>query len=55
LRQLKNKSNIDVFDFILTENEMEQIRALDTSARMHDTDFGKCISSHSTCMRMTNS
>ena len=27
-----------IFDFILTEDEMAQIRALDTGAEMHDPD-----------------
>ena len=32
------KSNMYIFDFILTEDEMAQIRALDTGAEMHDPD-----------------
>ena len=32
------KSNMEIFDFELTEDEMEQIRALDTGKGMHDPD-----------------
>lgn len=32
------KSNLDVFDFALTEDEMAAIRALDTGCGMHDPD-----------------
>lgn len=32
------KGNIDIFDFNLTENEMEMIRALDTGKGAHDPD-----------------
>lgn len=32
------KTNIDVFDFALTEDEMERIRAIDTGRTSHDPD-----------------
>ena len=32
------KSNMDIFDFTLTESEMEQIRALDTGKGMWNPD-----------------
>jgi hypothetical protein len=32
------KSNLDIFDFVLTEEEMNQIRELDTGRPVHDPD-----------------
>ena len=32
------KSNLDIFDFELTEEEMEAMRALDTGKTSHDPD-----------------
>ena len=38
VHEARIKSNLDIFDFELTDEEMDQIRALDKGKGMHDPD-----------------